>query len=279
MVLADQKPESARSVSSPAAPARRKRVMSSPQKRGAAGGVGAAGAQPGVQHLAGVGSGRQQRVVAELSGVAVAGALLAMPADLDDGGVHVDGHRPIARAGAGGPRAGEDLLGEAVELAGVAEGERAQERPDGGRRQDAVAEHGAGGPAAQHVHVVDAVPAGEHGVDQGEQLGAGVGGAWPRQADVGVGRLADAEPVGQGGGQQQPGAGNGMAVVEADVELVKVWGGVAWDAGIEKVPFLACGNGRQTPVFSQLRGPFSCPDHAVERPRSGSRLSHADRPW
>src|SRR6266545_4154031 len=38
---------------------------------------------------------------------------------------------------------------------------------------------------------------------------------------------------------------------------------VAWDAGIEKVLSMACDNGPQTSVSSQLRGPFSCPDHAA----------------
>jgi hypothetical protein len=61
--------------------------------------------------------------------------------------------------------------------------------------------------------------------------------------------------VRQGGGQQAGGVGDRVGVVEADVELVKAEGGV--DAGIEKVPFLAGEHGRQTPAFSQLRGPFS----------------------
>ena len=61
-----------------------------------------------------------------------------------------------------------------------------------------MAQHASGGPAAQHVQVVDAVAAGEHGVDHGQQLGAGVGAGRAAQADQLVGGLLDAEPLGQG---------------------------------------------------------------------------------
>ena len=53
-------------------------------------------------------------------------------------------------------RLGED----GVELADVAEGEGAQERPERRRRHDPVSEHRRRGPRAQHVGVVDvAAPA------------------------------------------------------------------------------------------------------------------------
>jgi hypothetical protein len=42
------------------------------------------------------------------------------------------------------------------------------------------------------------------------------------QVDQLVGGLLDAEPLGQGGGRQQAGVGDGVGVVEADVELVGV---------------------------------------------------------
>jgi len=57
---------------------------------GAALGVGGAFAHPGVEDLADVSPGRQQRVVAEVVGVAVAGALLVMPVDFGDRRVDVD---------------------------------------------------------------------------------------------------------------------------------------------------------------------------------------------
>jgi hypothetical protein len=62
------------------------------------------------------------------------------------------------RARPGRPRAREQLLGEPVELADMAEGERAQEGPQGGGGHDPVAQHLAGGATAQQVGVVDAVP-------------------------------------------------------------------------------------------------------------------------
>jgi hypothetical protein len=54
---------------------------------GAAGGVGPPGALAGVQDLAGVGAGGQQRVVAEGVGVAVGGALLVVAVHLAHRGV------------------------------------------------------------------------------------------------------------------------------------------------------------------------------------------------
>jgi hypothetical protein len=59
-------------------------------------------------------------------------------------------------------------------------------------------------------------------VDQGQQLAA-----WPvrasplAQIDQPIGGLLDPQPLGQGGSQQQAGVGDGVGVVEADVELVQ----------------------------------------------------------
>jgi hypothetical protein len=85
-----------------------------------------------------------------------------------------------------------------------------------------MAEHPAGGATAQQVGVVDAVPTRQHRVDQGQQLAA-----WPvrasplAQIDQRIGGLLDPEPLGQGGGQQQARVGDGMGVIEGDVELVQ----------------------------------------------------------
>jgi hypothetical protein len=57
---------------------------------GAAARGGPAGPLPGVQHLAAVGPGGQQRVVAEPAGVAVGRATLVVAVDLADGGVQVE---------------------------------------------------------------------------------------------------------------------------------------------------------------------------------------------
>jgi hypothetical protein len=102
--------------------------------------------------------GGNQWVVAEGVGGAGGGALLWVAVHLADGGAQVDGHRPIAGSGAGRPGPLECLLGEAVELAEVPEGEGAPEGPPGGGGPDPVAEHLAGGAAAQQVGVVAAVP-------------------------------------------------------------------------------------------------------------------------
>src|SRR5213078_103597 len=58
-------------------------------------------------------------------------------------------------------------------------------------------------------------------VDNGQQLGAGVGSPGPGKAEQLVGGRLDTEPLGEGGGQQQPGVGDGVGVVEAGGELVE----------------------------------------------------------
>jgi hypothetical protein len=66
----------------------------------------------------------------------------------------------------------------------------------------------------------------DHGVDQGQQLAPRMGGAGPlAQVDQRIGGLLDAQPLGQGGRQQQPGVGDRIGVVKADVELVQAVGG------------------------------------------------------
>jgi hypothetical protein len=142
--------------------------------------------------------------------------------DLADGGVHVHRQRPVTGAGAGRPRPTEDRRGHLVELAGVAEGEPSQERPHGRGGHHPVAEHAGGGSRAQQLHVVDAVPTGDHGVHQRQQLASRMGRTRPvPKIDHLVGDLLDPQPLGQGRGQQQSGAGDRTLVVEGDVDLVQ----------------------------------------------------------
>jgi hypothetical protein len=225
MVVADQNPESARMVSSPLAPARRTRAASSSTNRAA---PRALLARPerwrAREHLTAVSTRSEQRMVAKRVGVAVGSALLVVAVHLAHRRVQVHGHRPTTGSGTSGPRPGKDLLGEPVELADVPEGERAQERPQGGGGHDPVAQQLAGGAAAQPVGVVDTVPTSDHGVDQGQQLAAGPVRASPlAQVDQRIGGLLDAQPLGQGGRQQQARIGDGMGVVNAAVELVQGW--------------------------------------------------------
>ena len=60
-------------------------------------GVGLALAVADVQHLAGVRAHGRDRVIAQLLGVPVAGALLLLAVDLADEAVDIDHQRPIAR--------------------------------------------------------------------------------------------------------------------------------------------------------------------------------------
>ena len=81
---------------------------------GAPGGVG-----PALQTT----SNGQQRVIAPLAGVACR-PLLGQPVGLADGGVQVDGQRPVAGSGTGGPGTGQQLAAYSVQLADVAPPER-----------------------------------------------------------------------------------------------------------------------------------------------------------
>jgi hypothetical protein len=176
---------------------------------------GPTGPLPGVEDLAGVGAGGQQRVVAKLAGVAVGRATLVAAVNLADRGVHVDRHRLLAGSGAGRPRPAHDHLGDAVQLADVAEGEAAQERPQGAGRHHPVAEHLGGGPGAQHIGVVDAVPTSYQRVGQGQHLAARPVGTRPTaKVDQLIDHCLDVKTLGQRGGQQQPGVGDRMVVVE-----------------------------------------------------------------
>jgi hypothetical protein len=85
-----------------------------------------------------------------------------------------------------------------------------------------MAEYRLGGPAAQQLHVVNAVPAGDHGVYQGEQPAPGAGRPRPvPEIDQLVGALLDPQPLRERGGQQQPGASDRTLVVERDIDLVQ----------------------------------------------------------
>ena len=194
---------------------------------GAAGGVGAALAQPGQQHVAGAGGDGQQRVIAPGAGVAVvAGALLGQAVGLADGRIEVDGKWRVAGSGSGLPCPCQQLAAHPVQLADVAPAKAAQEDAQGGWRLDYAAES-AGRPAsAQRIGVVDAVAASQRGSDQRHYLVAGVGPARRiAQVQALLYQLGKAEVQGQGGWKEQAGVGHQAVVVEGDLDAVGV---VAW---------------------------------------------------
>ncbi len=88
--------------------------------------VGPALPQPRHQHIAGSGDNGQQRVIAPLAGVAVtAGTLLRQSVGLADGGIKINGQRPVARTrprpgpatpGSPGPAASRGPTGNCAEM-------------------------------------------------------------------------------------------------------------------------------------------------------------------
>jgi hypothetical protein len=178
--------------------------------------------EPHVQRLVAAGAGRQQRVVAELTRVPVAGALLRVAVHLADERVEVEHQPPLTGAGARLPRASQRLGQDAVELAHVPEGERAQERPQRRRGQHPVPEHQPGAAGAQDVTVGDRVGAQQHRVHQRQHLPPRPRPARSaRQADRLVDQLLEPEPLRQRRRQQQPGVRDRPLVIELDLQPVQ----------------------------------------------------------
>jgi hypothetical protein len=118
-------------------------------------------AQAGVQHFAGLGPGGQQRVVPQLAGVPVGGALLLVAVDLADRRVHVNHERIVAGAGPQAPGAADRLGDHPIELADVPEREAAQERAQRRGSHHPERQHRLGGPGPQHVRVIDVASTGQ----------------------------------------------------------------------------------------------------------------------
>ena len=88
-----------------------------------------------------------------------------------------------------------------------------------------MAEDLAGGASAQPVGIIDPLAPRQGRVDKGHGLDADVGCAGRlAKVDVGVEQLAEPEPLGQAGGKDQAGIGDGMVVVEGDGDLVRAMG-------------------------------------------------------
>lgn len=86
-----------------------------------------------------------------------------------------------------------------------------------------MAQHPAGRPGAQQLHVIDAVATGQEAVHHGQDLAAWMRRAWPvAKVDQFVGGLLQAESVGQGRGQQQARIGDRALVIERDLDVLQV---------------------------------------------------------
>ena len=113
--------------------------------RRAPGGVGTARSQPCQQHVSCSGDNGQQRVIAPLAGVVVmARSLLCQSVGLADGGVQINGQRPVSRTYPGIPGSRQQFPAHTVQLAHVSPAEAAQEGPQGGRRLDRTPQHPSG---------------------------------------------------------------------------------------------------------------------------------------
>ena len=149
--------------------------------------------------------------------------LLGQAVSLADGGIQVDGERPVAGSRPSGPGPCQQLAAYPVQLTYVAPAEAAQEGTQCGRRFNLAAQHPTGAAGPQCVGVVDAVAASQGRGDQGHQLVSRV--RPPRripQVEVMVNQLTQAEIQGQGGRQDQPGIVDQAVVVEGNLDAVGV---------------------------------------------------------
>ena len=237
---------------------------------GAAGGVGAALAQPGHQHVAGAGGDGQQRVIAPLAGIAVvACALLGQSVGLADGGIEVNGQRPVAGSRPGCPGPGQQLAAHPVQLTDVAPTEAAQEGAQGGWRLDRAAQGAGRPPGAQHIGVVDAVAPSQRGGHQassscrpcspapGHRPSRGAAGRVRAGRDAGPGwREGAARHWPPGGGRRRRyGCGRGGCVV-ASIGCSLFWGRFAVSkplSQIQRSTPLPLQDANATPSFGGFR--------------------------
>ena len=88
--------------------------------------MGVAAPQPGPDDLVGARHGGQKGVKATHVGVTEPGALLGQPVGLTNGGIDIDGDRPVAGAGPRRPGPTDGLVEHPVQLGHVSPGEAAQ---------------------------------------------------------------------------------------------------------------------------------------------------------
>ena len=172
---------------------------------------------PGEQDLAGPRAGRHQRVIAEPFRVAVRGALFVFAVNLTDRRVQIHDQRPVAGAGASGPRPPERSAQHGVELADVTERERPQEAAHCGGGHHLERQHPLGCPGPQHVDVIDVGRPGEHRRDQRQHLAT-----WPRRTrlDPRVDQRLETKTDHQRRRHHQPRIGHDPAVIKGRLQPV-----------------------------------------------------------
>ena len=144
----------------------------------------------------------------------------------------------------------------------MTERERPQERSQGRRGHHHMPQHQPGRPGAQHVHVIDAVSAGEHPVHQAHHLAA----RQRRARSPGiephtvVHQPLNPQPPGQRPGQQQPRIADQPLLIEPDRDLIEARG------SLDNVRAIVHHSG------DLLTGP-RLPHTTAEKPRSGGQLN------
>ena len=179
--------------------------------------------EPDVQHLSGVSSGSEDRVIPQHLRVPVGGTLLEPAAHLTDEAVDINHQPAIARAGARAPRTRERVTEQLVELTDMPECERPQERSERRRGRDPPTQQPASPAGPEHVAVIDAVSAEQHREHERHHLATRVRRPRPirAQPDQTTSALLDPEPLSQGRDEHNPSVRNHSLVIENNVQAVQ----------------------------------------------------------
>jgi hypothetical protein len=147
-------------------------------------------------------------------------ALLSVPVDPLLLGIHVHEGEHIStgqqRGAAGQLRQNQPV--DLLQLQHVPPGEGPQERPQGGRCPDPAEQRGQGA-VPQHVHVIDAVRAGDHPGHQAPSLHRRVHPARPADPDMLPYQLTQASPPSQGHDRDQARPRHQMRVIKPHIDL------------------------------------------------------------
>jgi hypothetical protein len=174
-----------------------------------------------VEHLAGIGPSRKQRVVTEDPGVAVAGALLVVAFDLTDRRVDVE-DETVLWPGPQCPRPSQGLRDHLVELTDMAKSKGPKEYAECGRCHHPVGKHGFGRPGTEHLDMVDVAGSRHDRVHEAQHLATGhCPTHTARQPQARVDQRLEAETNDECRDEQKSGVGDEVRLVECHLDPVE----------------------------------------------------------
>ena len=179
--------------------------------------------QAGMNDLCGLGPHRHQRVVSQLSGVSVGGAVFGLAPHLTNSGIHINSHRIPVWSSAHGPDPPECFTQGLVHLADMTPGERTKKRAQCGRGHHPKRQHPVGGTGPQPVGMIDMGTAHQHGRHQRQHLATRTGPSDTISQPYSlVQQPFQPQPGHQRARYQQPRIGNQRLVIEHHPQPVNI---------------------------------------------------------